>query len=321
MTVHWRALGLADTPAWSALLAATATADDSGEFYSPEDLAEELEAPDLDADRGTLAGFADGRLVAFGSLSGRPVGEEVHRVWFDGSVHPDHRGRGLGGRLVAWAAERAPELHRERFPERLLEVHTQLAEDDAGGAELLEAHGYTPVRYFAELTMELADRPAPAPAPDGVRLVAYEDGYDEAARLVRNEAFRDHWGDAALSAELWRHHQTGTAVFRPELSWLALDAATGRAAGVVIIHHFGGGAVASGRRDAWISTVGTARALRGRGIASALVGRALEEAAAGGYDTASLQVDTASPTGADGLYRRLGFGLRRRSVRRVRVAA
>jgi ribosomal protein S18 acetylase RimI-like enzyme len=64
---------------------------------------------------------------------------------------------------------------------------------------------------------------------------------------------------------------------------------------------------ATGRRDLDIPLVGTRRTGRKRGIASALLTRAVTEARAAGFDTASLGVDADSPSGAVGLYERLGF--------------
>ena len=46
---------------------------------------------------------------------------------------------------------------------------------------------------------------------------------------------------------------------------------------------------------------------RGRGLASALLARVLAAARDEGYRTASLNVDTANPTGALGVYERAGF--------------
>jgi ribosomal protein S18 acetylase RimI-like enzyme len=49
------------------------------------------------------------------------------------------------------------------------------------------------------------------------------------------------------------------------------------------------------------------RAARRRGIASALIGRSLAAARADGCDITTLEVDAESPTGAPGLYERMGF--------------
>ena len=62
-----------------------------------------------------------------------------------------------------------------------------------------------------------------------------------------------------------------------------------------------------GRREGWIDTLGTRRAWRGRGLASALITRSMQAFAADDLDHAALGVDTANPTGAFGVYAALGF--------------
>ena len=64
---------------------------------------------------------------------------------------------------------------------------------------------------------------------------------------------------------------------------------------------------ATGVRQAHLGQLGVLRPARGRGIASAAIVAALRAGTAAGCDTAGLQVDTENPTGAFGLYQRLGF--------------
>jgi mycothiol synthase len=64
--------------------------------------------------------------------------------------------------------------------------------------------------------------------------------------------------------------------------------------------------------------VATRRSARKRGIASALLSRALADARSAGFTAASLSVDADSPTGAFGLYQRAGFAIRTTSVTQVK---
>jgi ribosomal protein S18 acetylase RimI-like enzyme len=60
----------------------------------------------------------------------------------------------------------------------------------------------------------------------------------------------------------------------------------------------------------WINSVGTRRAWRGRGVATALLQEVLHAAAGAedGLERAILGVDAENPTGALRVYRALGFG-------------
>jgi mycothiol synthase len=63
-----------------------------------------------------------------------------------------------------------------------------------------------------------------------------------------------------------------------------------------------------------IGQVGTRRPWRRRGLAGALVADTMAAAAVAGKTTATLGVDADSPTGAVGVYERVGFSVRSRFV-------
>ena len=132
----------------------------------------------------------------------------------------------------------------------------------------------------------------------------------EVARQVRHEAFRDHSGSAASTAESWQHW-VGYERFRPAFSFLAYLG--DQPVGVLIALEFDAFMQATGRRECFIATVSVTRAARGRGVDLCALGRSLAAAHADGCDIATLHVGT-SPTGALSLYERMGFTRQRTSV-------
>jgi ribosomal protein S18 acetylase RimI-like enzyme len=62
-----------------------------------------------------------------------------------------------------------------------------------------------------------------------------------------------------------------------------------------------------GRRRVYVASVGVRRPWRRRGLARALLASALVAAREAGFTSASLGVDTDSPTGATALYTSVGF--------------
>ena len=62
-----------------------------------------------------------------------------------------------------------------------------------------------------------------------------------------------------------------------------------------------------GFSSVYVDLIGVTRDRRGRRIAPAVITALLRAARAAGLDKAILDVDTESPTGANGLYGRLGF--------------
>jgi len=318
MTLRWAPLTEADAGAWAELCAQAETVDKTGENYDAEDLAEELADPLVDLEPGTLAGWDGDVLAAVGVLRHRAAANPVNRVNFDGVVHPAYRRQGLGTRLVAWAAEVAPGLSRARFPEAPVELHVSVHDYNQVKAGLLTAAGFEPQRWFFKMDRALeAEEPA-AVAPDGVRIERFDHArHDEAALAVRNESFADHWGTSPQTMESWRRWYTGSRAFVPQLSFVAM--AGEEMAAFLLTQFYAADEAATGRKEAWISTIGTLRAYRRRGLASALITACLHAAAENGYDRAALGVDADNPTGALGVYERAGFRVESRHTAYVRT--
>lgn len=158
-------------------------------------------------------------------------------------------------------------------------------------------------RWFV-MRHELTDLP---PVPDtGPSVLSYDPARDDAVRRARNEAFAEHYGVPARTEAEWRQFLTGAHWFRPALSFVALDG--DEVAGYVLTTEHAVGAPADdGVRTAWVANVGTRRAWRGRGVASALLSTALHAHVAAGFDRTELEVDTVNTTGALAVYERLGF--------------
>jgi ribosomal protein S18 acetylase RimI-like enzyme len=309
--IDWRPIERADAAAWSATLTEIQHADRDWEFLTEQDLLDEFGDPDHDFPRGSVAAFAGGTMAAFGTVTVRSAADPVHDMRYWGSVHPNWRQRGLGRRLLDWAEDAAVRLHREHFPGRPLSLSGSCLERNAAAAALYAARGYRPVRWFQAMTRDLETPLPDAPLAPDVQLIPFAPEVSEDARLIRNEAFADHWGSTETPARAWAHYlEAGT--FRPGFSFLAR--AGGTPAGFVLSHEYEAYNEVIGRRDLHIALIGTRRAARGRGIASALLVRALAAGREDGFSSGSLVVDADSPTGAVGLYERAGFTVMHTSV-------
>jgi ribosomal protein S18 acetylase RimI-like enzyme len=104
-------------------------------------------------------------------------------------------------------------------------------------------------------------------------------------------------------------HLTGATSFRPAFTFLAYEAdeEVGEPLALVLSEEYEAVQQATGGRDLYVVLVATRRPGRKRGIATALLTHVLRQARAAGFDSASLMVDADSPTGALGLYGRIGF--------------
>ncbi|QMU66982.1 GNAT family N-acetyltransferase [Streptacidiphilus sp. P02-A3a] len=311
---HWRPITAADLDAWVALFAAVEAVDQEGEHVSVEQLAEYLDDPHMDFPRGTVAVFdSAGLMVAYCGLMARSSADPEHRIWLQGAVHPEHRGRGLGGELLNWAKRASVPFHEQRFPGRPMSLFAHCAVKLPAALAMFERHGYRQTRWFngmeLDLAKDLAEGLPQAGRPDGVVFVPFGPERSADALRVRNDSFRDHWGSTETSQEAWTHRLT-SAVFRPEFTYLAYEqvgGALGEPLALVLAEEYEARQRATGRRDLYIALVGTRRGARGRGLATALLTEILRRARAEGFDTASLGVDSDSPTGSTRVYARLGF--------------
>ncbi|MEV6548398.1 GNAT family N-acetyltransferase [Streptomyces sp. NPDC051597] len=308
-----RPMDKADVPAWLRLRADAERADRSGHHVDADDLAEELENPKLDLERDTLTLWDGARLVAYALVHAPDGAVDAARFRGDAAVHPDWRRQGLGRHLVSWMDARARTRYAEGFAHLPGELLISGKSGDANLEALAASGGFTACRWWFEMTHPLnTGRPMTGGVPEGLRLVPFEPVWDEPTRLAHNDAFRDHWDFTAMDPTDWRTHVVGARSFRPALSRLLLDG--DQVVAYLIAEEYEADTAADGTRDCHVGYLATRRSHRGRGAAPTLMAATLDAALTRGYDSASLTVDTANPSGALGLYERLGFTAHREYV-------
>jgi GNAT superfamily N-acetyltransferase len=327
----WRAWTRQDVPALAELMRTVQEADGRNWFSSPGGVAELFDAPMFDAATDTLVGLdADGAMRAYAIVERYPTdGVTLLRSSVFGGVHPSHRGQGIGTELFAWATGRARQaLAASGTDERLAGLPGRISAhledtDPAERRDLLRASGFEPVRYYANLLRDLS---APVPAiglEPPLRLVPWSDALEDAARLARNDSFRDHWGSQPRTPESWRAYRSS---FAPQWSFLVVDESVryegserehprdGTVAPgtpyVVGLHQgerYEHDWASQGYTAGYTGLLGVRRDYRGRRIAAALLAHAMRVFADDGMQHAELDVDTDNPTGAPALYARLGY--------------
>ena len=249
-----------------------------------------FDSPDLDPDEDFRIVEIDGELIGYGTVEHAPAGQRLERATVMGAVHPDHRRQGHGNRILDWQNQRAQE-RLDATDHRLDAFVNSYAYDfETGTLDLLERHGFARVRYAHELVRALDDVPAPVPI-DGVTIRTWTERDHEAARLVNNAAFADHWGSTPRSVDSWRH-MIEAGGQRLDLSFVAADDDSGELVGICLNGHYPDDVEVTGRVDGWVNSLATLADHRGRGIASALVIASLHAFVVTGFDHAMLGVDT-----------------------------
>lgn len=223
---------------------------------------------------------APGTIIAYGQAVFE--GPEVVFSW--GSVHPGHRGKGVGyalfERIAAWPPPGARLRHA-------IYAH------DKGAAGILKAHALQPVRHFWHMRVDLPPAYDPGPPPGGVDITEVSNSGLRTVHEVIEEALTGHFGERVMPFEEWIEEQT----YDPGL-WL-LASVDGVPAGAL---------TASPAEDrGWIDYLRVLAAYRGRGIAGALLRHSFARFTARGLGRVLVSVDSENATGATAVYERAGM--------------
>ncbi len=256
---------------------------------------------------------ADLRLAEAG---GRPVGY-VRVEWTDENrgdrVHsaalfvtpgaPEGSFEALLDWVVARYVEIAAEQGRIDRP-RTASVSTIL--EPPGTRAALEARGFVPVRAGLEMVRPTLDDIPDLPVPDGIEVRPADPSQLRRIWEAEADAFAGHWGapaDAGADAR-WREFLADP--LRDLSLWqVAWDG--DEIAGIVRPFINPDEIARFGVQRGWCENISTRAPWRGRGVASALISRALLALRARDMTEAALSVDAQNETGALRLYQRMGF--------------
>jgi ribosomal protein S18 acetylase RimI-like enzyme len=311
---RWRPLALTDVAAYTRLLEEARIADGGEEVQTEEVTLRELQDPTVPPATNTLVlEQPDGSLAGSIVVMERLAGSKSRRLFVWGTTHPAFRGRGIGTAQLRWALARADEVLAAQPDDLPGVVETFLKTRLADAVALHEGLGFRPVRWYFDMRRDLRE-PLPAPPDLGDLVIRpFEVTLGEPMRLAHNAAFADHWGSEPQAADTWHRDFVGDPFFRADLSFVILDGE--EIAGYTVNYVAEADWEATGVREGWIGQLGVLRPWRRRGVATALLVRTMEAFVAAGLEAATLTVDAENPTGALGIYERVGFRPIRRTVR------
>ena len=265
----------------------------------------------FDPSRDITIAELDGQVVGVASREAIDTTDGFREYRLDGEVDPSFRRRGIGRTLLAENQRRQRELAATDGSSRTRIFGSWSNERQPGDVALLESEGFKPARYFFDMVRpDLADVPD-VPLPEGLQIRPIDRSLARAVWDADIEAFRDHWGGFDGSEEnlhRWLDNPT------TDLSLWVIAFDGDEVAGGVLNAIDPDQNAALGLERGWLSSVFTRRPWRRRGLARALIARSLVVHRDRGMTSAALGVDADNPTGAFGLYERLGFAVDTRST-------
>jgi ribosomal protein S18 acetylase RimI-like enzyme len=309
----FRPLTRDDLPALHALLLTAVEADGEDRVDSLDDLRTQFDDPWSNAINDSLVALTpQAELIAFVRcfLSPEPGAEARCHTWT--YFHPVHRTNALEDAVFGWAVARSQQRLAALPPGVPHLVQFGTVDTQARNLALAERHGFSAERYFYNMHRDLS-APIPnyqLPPEFTLRVFAPDDAH--AVYTAHEEAFSDHWGFEPENFDEWKQFALDSGGFRPDLTLLVH--AGEELAAYSLNRVLAEDNLRNGTKEARIGQLGTRRAWRKRGLASALLCESMRRFKALGFDTATLGVDAENPTGALGLYERLGFGVRKRMI-------
>jgi mycothiol synthase len=258
-----------------------------------------------DPARDMLLAEVDGDLVAYSRVFWTDLVEGGRSYVNFGFVHPDWRRQGIGGAMHRHNEQRLREIAAEHPDVSPKWLESQGVDTDAANTALLVGNRYQPARYFYEMVAPTLAGIESPPMPEGIQLRPVVRDQYRTLWLAAAEAFRDHWGETEWAEADWERFSADPENGDPRFWRIGWDG--DEVAGVIITIVPVAENEEHGRARVYVASVSVRRPWRRRGLARALLARSLVAAREAGFTSASLGVDTNSPTGATALYASLGF--------------
>ena len=278
--------------------------DNLDDHYSVEQLKQRFEMPTLDRFNDQCVWEdAEGRLVGFAQVWSLPSDSRLDGFFYF-RVHPDVRGTGIEEEIIKWAIRRTQEAGQQYGLKGVL--MGRVFDHESYSRDIFERHTFQIMRYGFRMARPLSE-PIPEPTfPKGYTL-RHAEGEEDIEPWVDcfNQSFIDHWLFHPETVEE-RRHRLQRPGYRPEQDLVAV-APDGSFSAFCLWYLDEVGNALDAKSDGWIGLLGTRRGHRGIGLGRAMLLAGLHHLREEGADTAKLGVDAENPTGALGLYEKVGF--------------
>lgn len=259
--------------------------------------------------------------IVMAEVDGQLVGYVRTSHWTDengwlaqaqiGFVHPAFRRRGIGTELLRWVESRQREFAQGQAAASV--HHVFVTEGEVGRAAMLRRAGYVPARHFLRMERPTLEDIPKVPLPEGFDVRPVDTEHLRPIFDAHMEALQGHWGVAPAKPgdfERW----TTLPTFQPHLWQVAWHIESGRVAGQVKPFINNEQNVTQKRRRGETEFISVGAQWRRRGLARALIARALHAQRDAGMNESVLGVDADNAHDAARLYESCGFFVTQRNM-------
>jgi mycothiol synthase len=288
----------ADFDKYVLLIAEAEKLEPTGRCVSPRVVAEQLKQPNYSPEQDLFILWSEDIV---GYIDVKPE-LTIGRVVLDCWVHPEHRRRGLATKLLSDAIGRARLLGAKA-------AHVSIMEDNVVAGRMLSRLGFSLIRRFLELGLDIADvgELDMAQAVLGSRYL--QPGEEDKLTQLQNRAFSGTWGYNPNTVEEITFRVNSSTCSREDI---VLVYEGNEAVGYCwtgISYEEGVPSMRTGR----ILMLGVSPDCRGKGIGKKLVLAGLARLRSKRLQVAELTVDSQNKV-ACALYKSIGFKVRANSI-------
>lgn len=257
-----------------------------------------------DPTRDCILAEVDGRCVAYARVDWLDDTDGARGYFSIGWVHPDWRRRGIGRVMLRHDERRLAEMAAGHSIDVPRWYTTWAPDEDHGALALLASEGYRRVRIHHHMVRPNLEDIDVRPLPDGLEVRPMRADETRAVFDAAIEAFQDHFGGIDGSDQAFARWSQDPA-FDQRHMVVAWDGE--EVAGAVQAEIDEDENELMGYRRGWTDPIFVRRPWRRRGLATALLARALVLLREAGMTSAQLDVDAENPNSALTLYERVGF--------------
>jgi mycothiol synthase len=297
--------GKSDYPSMIVIMRETTKADHEDRAITLKDLEHDYaHLTNCDPKQDMLFAEVDGKAIAHSRVEWWQEEDPNDRIYsLFANIIPQWREQGLEEAMLSWCQNRLRKI-AEGHPQdskRFFQTYSSAFKPTYN--DLLETLGYSPARYFIEMSRSLENIPQ-ANLPEGITTRPVQEAEWPAVWAASNEAFRDHWGYSQPTEEDYQSYK-GSKYFQPELWQVAWDG--DQTVSSVMNYIEKDYNEKFNKKRGWTENISTLKDWRRRGIAKALIVRSMHMHKAKGMTEVGLGVDTNNPNGALKLYQNLGY--------------